>query len=92
MITLSVTINKGPIGPNNPAQGYIASVLPISGPPGVSVDTTLAYPTQQQAIDELTKKLRINFQEGDTIMFAGYEYATVDDAMNAIVAAAPTWK
>jgi hypothetical protein len=90
MAVLEVKIDKGQRGPQKPQLAYFPTVQVLHSP-GVSIDTTPGYPTQDARISEIERKLKINFSDGDTIRYKGADHATIKDAVAAVTADKPNW-
>lgn len=90
MAVLEVKIDKGPRGPQKPQLAYFPTIQVLHSP-GVSIDTTSGYPTQDATISEIERKLKINFSPGDTIRYKGVDHATIKDAVTAVTADKPNW-
>lgn len=88
--TFTVRIENRPLNPRG-ERGYYVTVMPRPHPGDVLVDTAFGCPTQQDAVNDARKKLTLSFRDSDAIVYEGNTYATVDDAMQAIIDASSTW-
>jgi hypothetical protein len=92
MNLFEVTIRKGPRSPHNQQTlVYYPSVTLRPRSPGVSSSETVGYPTQDDAIDSIERRLQQNVDAGDHVRYKGLDYQAVVDVVDTITKDKPNW-
>lgn len=82
MAILKPSIGKGPCSKYDRGPCYFPMVALVPDMPGAYIEEAIGYRTMQQALDELEKRLRADFNlVGDQIVWEGVAYDNVAEAI-----------